>query len=60
MVSVISVFSSIHWLIISVFPGQRIKFIKKYLRATDLVTDRQSVKKFVHKFLGFDGVSVSA
>ncbi|XGW34349.1 hypothetical protein V3C99_018314 [Haemonchus contortus] len=32
------------------------KFIRKYLRATDLATDRQSVKKFVHKFLGFDGV----
>lgn len=31
---------------------QRIKFIRKYLRATDLVTDRQSVKKFAHKFLG--------
>lgn len=26
------------------------------MRATDLATDRQSVKKFVHKFLGFDGV----
>lgn len=35
---------------------QRMKFIRKYLRATDLVTDRQSVKKFVHKFLGFDGI----
>lgn len=32
------------------------KFIRKYLRATDLATDRQSVKKFVHKFLGYDGV----
>lgn len=32
------------------------RFIRKYLRATDLATDRQSVKKFVHKFLGFDGV----
>ncbi|KJH41815.1 Innexin [Dictyocaulus viviparus] len=35
---------------------QHMKFIRKYLRATDLATDRQSVKKFVHKFLGFDGV----
>ena len=35
---------------------QHMKFVKKYLRATDLATDRQSVKKFVHKFLGFDGV----
>lgn len=32
------------------------KFIRKYLKATDLATDRQSVKKFVHKFLGYDGV----
>lgn len=32
------------------------KFVRKYLRATDLATDRQSVKKFVHKYLGFDGV----
>ncbi|KHJ84655.1 Innexin [Oesophagostomum dentatum] len=35
---------------------EHMKFIRKYLRATDLATDRQSVKKFVHKFLGFDGV----
>ncbi len=56
MVSIISLFSLLHWMIICTLPGQRIKFIKKYLRATDLVTDRQSVKKFVHKFLGFDGV----
>jgi hypothetical protein len=32
------------------------KFVRRYLRATDLATDRQSVKKFVHKFLGADGV----
>ncbi|VDD94463.1 unnamed protein product [Enterobius vermicularis] len=35
---------------------KHMRFIRKYLRATDLATDRQSVKKFVHKFLGFDGV----
>lgn len=35
---------------------QHMKFVRKYLRATDLATDRQSVKKFVHKYLGFDGV----
>lgn len=35
---------------------QHMKFIRKYLKATDLATDRQSVKKFVHKFLGYDGV----
>lgn len=40
------------------FPFQHMKFIRKYLRATDLATDRQSVKKFVHKFLGYDGVRV--
>uniref|UniRef100_A0A915KD62 Innexin n=1 Tax=Romanomermis culicivorax TaxID=13658 RepID=A0A915KD62_ROMCU len=56
LVSVITACSSLHWLIICIFPGQRIKFIKRYLRATDLITDRQSVKKFVHKFLGFDGI----
>uniref|UniRef100_A0A915EMY0 Innexin n=1 Tax=Ditylenchus dipsaci TaxID=166011 RepID=A0A915EMY0_9BILA len=38
-------------------PGQHMKFVRKYLRATDLATDRQSVKKFVHKFLGFDAAN---
>ncbi|KAI6177335.1 Innexin family-containing protein [Aphelenchoides bicaudatus] len=56
MVSIVSIFSLAHWLLISFFPGQHMKFVRKYLRATDLATDRQSVKKFVHKFLGFDGV----
>ncbi|CAD5216963.1 unnamed protein product [Bursaphelenchus okinawaensis] len=56
MVAVISVFSLVHWMLISFFPGQHMKFVRKYLRATDLATDRQSVKKFVHKFLGPDGV----
>ncbi|TMS36464.1 hypothetical protein L596_003617 [Steinernema carpocapsae] len=56
MVSIVSVFSMGHWLLISFLPGQHMKFVRKYLRATDLATDRQSVKKFVHKFLGFDGV----
>ncbi len=32
------------------------KFVKKYLKATDMVTDTQSIKKFVHDFLGQDGV----
>ncbi|CAJ0610236.1 unnamed protein product [Cylicocyclus nassatus] len=56
MVSIVSITSMLHWIIISFLPGQHMKFIRKYLRATDLATDRQSVKKFVHKFLGFDGV----
>nr|CDJ86654.1 Innexin domain containing protein [Haemonchus contortus] len=56
MVSIVSVTSMLHWILISFLPGQHMKFIRKYLRATDLATDRQSVKKFVHKFLGFDGV----
>lgn len=56
MVAVISIFSFGHWILISIFPGQRERFVKKYLRATDLVTDRSSVKKFVLKFLGPDGV----
>ncbi|VDN59018.1 unnamed protein product [Dracunculus medinensis] len=56
MVSIVSVFSMGHWILISFLPGQHMKFIRKYLKATDLATDRQSVKKFVHKFLGYDGV----
>lgn len=56
MVSAITICSLFHWIIISLFPGQRERFVKKYIRATDLVTDRQSVKKFVLKFLGYDGV----
>ncbi|KAK6762135.1 hypothetical protein RB195_023015 [Necator americanus] len=56
MVSIVSITSMLHWILISFLPGQHMKFIRKYLRATDLATDRQSVKKFVHKFLGFDGV----
>ncbi|CDW53701.1 Innexin unc 7 [Trichuris trichiura] len=56
MVSVVTVCSLCHWLIISLTPTQRIRFIRKYLHATELVTDRQSVKKFVHKYLGLDGV----
>ncbi|PIC18942.1 hypothetical protein B9Z55_024657 [Caenorhabditis nigoni] len=56
MVAFVSAVSMFHWIIISFLPGQHMKFIRKYLRATDLATDRQSVKKFVHKFLGYDGV----
>uniref|UniRef100_A0A915EQS5 Innexin n=1 Tax=Ditylenchus dipsaci TaxID=166011 RepID=A0A915EQS5_9BILA len=56
MVSIVSFFSMGHWMLLSFLPGQHMKFVRKYLRATDLATDRQSVKKFVHKFLGFDGV----
>lgn len=56
LVSVITLFSMAHWIIISLLPGQREKFIRKYLKATDVITDRQSVKKFAHKFLGHDGV----
>ncbi|VDM93185.1 unnamed protein product [Onchocerca ochengi] len=56
MVSIVSMFSVGHWMLMSFLPGQHMKFIRKYLKATDLATDRQSVKKFVHKFLGYDGV----
>ncbi|KRY42904.1 Innexin unc-7 [Trichinella britovi] len=56
MVSLITLCSLCHWLIISLAPTQRVRFIRKYLHATELVTDRQSVKKFVHKYLGLDGV----
>uniref|UniRef100_A0A915IYB9 Innexin n=1 Tax=Romanomermis culicivorax TaxID=13658 RepID=A0A915IYB9_ROMCU len=56
VVATVTVLSLLHWLCISLAPGQHVRFVKKYLRATDLVTDRQSVKKFVHKFLGLDGV----
>jgi len=56
MVSIVSFFSMAHWMLMSFFPGQHMKFVRRYLRATDLATDRQSVKKFVHKFLGTDGV----
>lgn len=56
MVSVVSFFSLCHWMLMSFLPGQHMKFVRRYLRATDLATDRQSVKKFVHKFLGADGV----
>uniref|UniRef100_A0A0N5B018 Innexin n=1 Tax=Syphacia muris TaxID=451379 RepID=A0A0N5B018_9BILA len=56
LVSIFTTFSLFHWILISFLPGQHMRFIRKYLRATDLATDRQSVKKFVHKFLGFDGV----
>ncbi|VDP08860.1 unnamed protein product [Soboliphyme baturini] len=56
VVSLVTICSFCHWVVISLVPGQRIKFIRKYLHATDLITDRQSVKKFVHKYLGLDGV----
>lgn len=56
MVSIVSFFSMVHWMLLSFFPGNHLKFVRRYLRATDLATDRQSVKKFVHKFLGVDGV----
>uniref|UniRef100_A0A0N5AYZ5 Innexin n=1 Tax=Syphacia muris TaxID=451379 RepID=A0A0N5AYZ5_9BILA len=54
--AIFSAFSLIYWISLSFLHGQHMRFIRKYLKATDLATDRQSVKKFVHKFLGFDGV----
>lgn len=56
MVSALTAASFAHWMFLCLLPSQSLRFIRKYLLATDLVSDRPTEKRFIQTFLGYDGV----
>lgn len=58
MVAICTAVSIPLWLLRLTFPKNRVHFIKKFLRINDKLqlSDKQTLRKFVDRFLGHDGV----